>query len=72
MNTKKYLIGIKNKVEVTLAIDLKWFRYLSGVRIWSYNEILETSYAGVEAMKLYLGGKLLFNYLQLCTNHKFS
>lgn len=41
------------------------FLFCSGIRIWNYNENLETTYAGVSRMKILLDGKLLKSSLNV-------
>lgn len=47
--------------EVIIRMNFDDFKYVSGIRIWNYNSSLETSYAGVRAMKILLDGKPVKN-----------
>ncbi|XP_044252344.1 katanin-interacting protein-like [Tribolium madens] len=49
--------------EVIIRMNFDDFKYVSGIRIWNYNSSLETSYAGVRAMKILLDGKPVKNPL---------
>ncbi|KAH1015955.1 hypothetical protein HUJ04_007255 [Dendroctonus ponderosae] len=46
---------------VVISIDLCEFKYLSGLRVWNYNENLELSYAGVKIVKIFLDNQLITN-----------
>ncbi|GJQ72137.1 hypothetical protein Trydic_g3231 [Trypoxylus dichotomus] len=46
-----------NKEEVVLSLTFETFVYLSGLRVWNYNESLDMSSAGVSKMKILLDGK---------------
>ncbi|XP_018566362.1 protein KIAA0556-like [Anoplophora glabripennis] len=50
-----------NKENIVVTVDLDGFKYISGIRIWNYNENLELSYAGVQMMKILLDGKPVIN-----------
>ncbi|KAK4874619.1 hypothetical protein RN001_013979 [Aquatica leii] len=47
--------------KVVITIQFNQFVYMSGIRIWNYNESPETTYAGVQALKILLDGKQLIN-----------
>lgn len=47
--------------EVLLKVDFDKVQYISGLRIWNYNENLEMSYAGVKSMRILLDGSALLN-----------
>ncbi|CAG9767417.1 unnamed protein product [Ceutorhynchus assimilis] len=46
---------------VTISIKFDDFKYISGIRIWNYNENLELSYAGVKTMKVLLDNQPVVN-----------
>ncbi|KAK9888341.1 hypothetical protein WA026_000596 [Henosepilachna vigintioctopunctata] len=46
---------------VILTIKLDDYLYISGIRIWNYNENLDSSAAGVRVLKIYLDNKLFVN-----------
>ncbi|KAJ8916124.1 hypothetical protein NQ315_004491 [Exocentrus adspersus] len=50
-----------NQEEMVIKVDFDGFKYVSGVRIWNYNENLELSYTGVQTMKILLDGKPVIN-----------
>ncbi|KAJ8953940.1 hypothetical protein NQ318_019182 [Aromia moschata] len=52
-----------NNEKVVITIDFNGFRYISGIRIWNYNENLELSYAGVQTVKILLDCKPVINPL---------
>ncbi|KRT78360.1 hypothetical protein AMK59_7836, partial [Oryctes borbonicus] len=43
--------------EIILTLTFEGFVYLSGLRVWNYNESLDMSSAGVSKMKILLDGK---------------
>ncbi|KAF5285880.1 hypothetical protein FQA39_LY04341 [Lamprigera yunnana] len=51
----------KTGQKVIITIQFNNFVYMSGIRIWNYNESPETTYAGVQAIKILLDGKQLIN-----------
>ncbi|KAF7992615.1 hypothetical protein HCN44_004959 [Aphidius gifuensis] len=48
-------------IDITIIITLNAEEFLTGIRIWNYNESLESSYFGVKQMMIELDGKKLFS-----------
>ncbi|XP_076274965.1 protein KATNIP homolog isoform X2 [Rhynchophorus ferrugineus] len=46
---------------VIISVDFDDYKYISGVRVWNYNENLELSYVGVKTMKVLLDGRPVVN-----------
>ncbi|EFA08803.2 katanin-interacting protein [Tribolium castaneum] len=59
--TNMWCVPFEFGEEVVIRMDFDDFKYVSGIRIWNYNSSLETSYAGVRALKILLDGKPVKN-----------
>nr|CAH7727082.1 unnamed protein product [Callosobruchus chinensis] len=59
--TKMWLTPFDNDDEVVISVNFGTLRYVSGIRVWNYNENLQLSYAGVQTMKILLDGKTMIN-----------
>ncbi|CAH0564254.1 unnamed protein product [Brassicogethes aeneus] len=55
--------------EVVLTIKFDKIKYISGIRVWNYNENLEMTYAGVRTLKIRLDGNDVIN--NLIQNNEF-
>ncbi|KAL3274364.1 hypothetical protein HHI36_015762 [Cryptolaemus montrouzieri] len=53
----------KDGGNIVLTINLDDYIYISGLRIWNYNENLDSSYAGVRSVRIYLDNKIFKNPL---------
>lgn len=57
----KHMWSVKYVDNIVLSIVFDEVTYISGIRIWNYNESIESSFIGVRAIKIFFDGKLLLN-----------
>ncbi|XP_060521612.1 katanin-interacting protein-like isoform X2 [Cylas formicarius] len=46
---------------IVISVDLVDLKYISGLRLWNYNESLDLSYVGVKSLKIVVDGETLLN-----------
>ncbi|KAL1488975.1 hypothetical protein ABEB36_014756 [Hypothenemus hampei] len=46
---------------IVISIDFEEFKYISGLRVWNYNDNLEFTYVGVKFLKVLLDNRLITN-----------
>ncbi|XP_066139733.1 protein KATNIP homolog isoform X2 [Euwallacea fornicatus] len=61
MKTKDMWCVPLQKDKVVVSINFDDFMFISGLRIWNYNENLELSYAGVKILKIFLDNEVVLN-----------
>ncbi|CAH1968947.1 unnamed protein product [Acanthoscelides obtectus] len=58
---KMWLTQFYNDDPVIISVNFGSLKYISGIRIWNYNENLQLSYAGIQTMNILLDGKTVIN-----------
>lgn len=60
-SSNMWCIPYEYSQETVISVKFPEFTFIKGIRIWNYNESLETAYAGVSRIKILLDDKLIIN-----------